>query len=267
MHARLQRRSNDVVIEKLDDGMVIYDRQTDQAHSLDRVAAQVFDAADGTRTETEIARETGLGEASVCEALAQLRARGLLVAANGVSRRTVMRRAVAIGAAATAAAPLIETVIIPTAAAHASTLGTTGGGGAGGGNPGYPGATDTSQVVAGSPASYTIVGHAGTQSGQLQPGAFLGQGGAVYYDYNGNAQTATGYQPPVGYVGEIYFSDGSGGYTIRIANNSGFPVTVAWTAAAPGSTPGTQTFSVPTGTSPDFGLNSGWQNTFVVSFS
>lgn len=134
MQARPQRRSHGVVFERLDDGAVIYDGVTKQAHSLDRAATRVFAAADGTRSAGDIAAEAELDESCVHAVLDQLGARGLLIAAPGVSRRGMLKRAGMVGAAAVAAAPLIDTVIIPTAAAHASTM-PTGSGGGGGGAP------------------------------------------------------------------------------------------------------------------------------------
>lgn len=120
IQAKPQRRSDGLVFEQLEDGAVIYDTQTRQAHSLDPLATGVLNAADGEHTPAEIAAEIGLDEATVHAALDQLNARGLLLPASGVSRRAMLKRAAVVGAVAAAAAPVIETVVIPTAAAHAS---------------------------------------------------------------------------------------------------------------------------------------------------
>ena len=135
MDGRPQVRSDGVVVETLGDGVVLYDSDTKQAHSLDADAARVWTAADGERTVADVAAAAELNEAVVVAALHQLGARGLLVEQSGVSRRWMLRRAAVVGAAAFAAAPLIETVIIPTAAAHASTGPTGGQGGNGSGVP------------------------------------------------------------------------------------------------------------------------------------
>jgi len=127
IQARPQRRREGLVFELLEDGAVIYDSDTKRAHSLDPLATRVLHAADGEHTPAEIAAELGLDEASVHAALDQLTARGLLLPAAGVSRRAIFKRAAVVGAVAAAAAPVIETVVIPTAAAHASTPGNTGG--------------------------------------------------------------------------------------------------------------------------------------------
>ena len=103
------------VVEPLDDGFVILDPESNQAHSLSASAAHVWSAADGSRSFSEIARDAGITHAEARSTLDQLAERGLLVGAPGVSRRSVLKRAVAVGAAATAAAPLIETIVIPTA--------------------------------------------------------------------------------------------------------------------------------------------------------
>ncbi len=121
IQAKPQRRSDGLVFEQLDDGAVIYDTETKQAHSLDPIATSVLHAADGEHTPAEIAGRVALDEATVDAVLAQLGARGLLVPATGLSRRAMLKRAGVVGAVAAIAAPVIETVVIPTAAAHAST--------------------------------------------------------------------------------------------------------------------------------------------------
>lgn len=126
---RPQGRSAGILVETLDAGLVLYDREVDEAHSLDAKAARVWSAADGKRTVVDIAEVCQLDEATAVAALDQLEASGLLMRQPGVSRRALVKRAAVAGAVAVAAAPLIETVLIPTAAAHASTMPT------GGGNP------------------------------------------------------------------------------------------------------------------------------------
>lgn len=120
MDAKPTARTDNLIIEELGDGIVVYDRDTGEAHSLDAHAASVWRAADGRRELSEIARVSNLEEPTVLAALDQLQAHGLLNG-SGVSRRAMLRRSAKFGAAAVAAAPLVETVLIPTAAAHAST--------------------------------------------------------------------------------------------------------------------------------------------------
>jgi hypothetical protein len=118
MDARPQARSDGVIAEPLDDGLVIYDIATQQAHSLDDRAARIWLAADGSRTLPELSRTAEVDEAAALAALDQLAAGGLL--SEGVSRRSMLRRSATIGAAALVAAPVIESVVVPDALAHTS---------------------------------------------------------------------------------------------------------------------------------------------------
>jgi hypothetical protein len=115
-----QVRTEGLITERLDDGLVIYDRLSGQAHSLDAAAAALWSLADGTRTVRQIARAARLEETLAQAAIERLAEAGLLLGATGISRRSILRRAAGIGAGALAAAPVIETLVIPVAAAHAS---------------------------------------------------------------------------------------------------------------------------------------------------
>ena len=42
-------------VNETDDGLIIYDEETDRVHHLNQTAAVVFELCDGTRTENEIA--------------------------------------------------------------------------------------------------------------------------------------------------------------------------------------------------------------------
>ena len=79
-------RSEGILVERLEDGLVIFDTRTDQAHSLDGAAAAVWSAADGTRTVSEIAETTGVGEVGVLAALEMLGGRDLLVTVGPLAR-------------------------------------------------------------------------------------------------------------------------------------------------------------------------------------
>jgi hypothetical protein len=123
------------MIETLDDELVVYEATTGRAHRLDPQAARVWRAADGHRTAVEIAAVAGIDIAPVHAALDQLDAGGLLEPGAGTSRRAMLKRSAAFGASALVAVPVVETVLIPTAAAHASTPGgSTGTGSTGSGN-------------------------------------------------------------------------------------------------------------------------------------
>lgn len=120
MSARPLRRSEGVLVERLDDSLVIYDNQTKQAHALDAAASAVWAEADGRRNVAEVAQAAGLPEGVAVAALDQLAARGLLVTEPGVSRRAMLKHSAVVGGAVAVGAALIETVAIPAAAAHAS---------------------------------------------------------------------------------------------------------------------------------------------------
>lgn len=126
--ARPQARDQGLVIEELGDELLVYDRERDVAHCLGSVAAQVWRGCDGERDIAQIGRLVSTPpderDALVDDALAELQEKGLLVAssvaanggANGLSRRQVVGRM----AGALVAAPLIVSVVAPTALAATS---------------------------------------------------------------------------------------------------------------------------------------------------
>ena len=113
-------RREGVLTERLGDEVVLYDRDADVAHCLQSAAAAVWEHADGSRSDAQIAAATGLEEREVSVALDELREAGLLEEpAPGQTRREATKRILRAGALA-AAAPLIYTVAIAPAAAMAS---------------------------------------------------------------------------------------------------------------------------------------------------
>lgn len=146
MNERPQAATDGVIVEELEDGAIVYDASTQQAHSLDRTAFRVWSALDGRRTVPEIARETAIAPSIVTATVDELAGRGLIAEDGRVSRRRMLKHTAMVGGAALAAAPVIETVIIPTAAAHASTGG-AGGNGGNGGNPPTPPASRLNAYV------------------------------------------------------------------------------------------------------------------------
>jgi len=134
--AGLRSRTDGLVVEELDGGLVVYDGQSSAAHWLDEDAARVWRACGETVEESELALAAGLDAASCATALEGLLEVGLVVG-EGVTRRVALGRAARVGAAGTLAAPLVS-VVLPAAAAHASTTtmgGPGGSGGQGGGSP------------------------------------------------------------------------------------------------------------------------------------
>jgi hypothetical protein len=126
----LQRRSDGLVIEQIDEETVVFDRSCDIAHTLDGDAARVWRACDGATDAATIARQLGLSQAVVEATTERLGALDLLEPDPTVSRRTALRR-IALGASV-AAVPLISSLVIPSAAAALSggsqAQGTQGGG-------------------------------------------------------------------------------------------------------------------------------------------
>jgi hypothetical protein len=119
-------RSDRLVVERLGDELLIYDLDADQAHHLNPAAAVLFELCDGRTTVGELAARAAarldqpFTEATAGEAVEQLAGRGLLVgeprSTVGVSRREVVRRAVAVGAGAAVAGPVIKSIVAPTPA-------------------------------------------------------------------------------------------------------------------------------------------------------
>jgi hypothetical protein len=118
---RPQARTEGIIDERVDEDLVLYDRETRTAHSLSAAAALVWERCDGKRSATEIAHECKLEPALADQALAELSERGLLVELpeSLISRRQAAKRLAKVGSVALVA-PLIYSVAIPAAAAAAS---------------------------------------------------------------------------------------------------------------------------------------------------
>jgi hypothetical protein len=122
-------RHDDLLMTKLEDEVVVYDPERKQAHSLNRTALAVWNHADGHKSLQELQRlvtaDTGLpvNQAAILQALRKLERAHLLMEKVGtvrpMTRREMLAKAGQIGAAA-AAAPLVVSALIPTAAAAAS---------------------------------------------------------------------------------------------------------------------------------------------------
>jgi hypothetical protein len=87
MQVAPRARRHGLVAQPLDDDIVVYEAQAGTAHRLDRVLARVWQAADGSRTITELAMLAGVRERTVLAGLAQLQAAGLLEAGAQIRRR------------------------------------------------------------------------------------------------------------------------------------------------------------------------------------
>lgn len=119
-------RSQGLLIEDVESEKVIFDEQTKHAHCLTALAAVVFTHCDGKTSPAELVDiasnrvAESVSEEQIDNALAQLQERGLLESQPHVtfSRRDVLHKSAALGAAA--AATLVFTVD-PTVAQAAGT--------------------------------------------------------------------------------------------------------------------------------------------------
>jgi hypothetical protein len=113
-------RSEDLVVEELEDGLLVYDLTTDHAHSLQATAARVWRACDGTKPVAALSDELDLDGETIAHALEELRGCDLLDGGpelgSGMTRRDMTKKAVKVGGAA-AAAPLIVSLAVPMPAA------------------------------------------------------------------------------------------------------------------------------------------------------
>lgn len=140
-------RTDGVLTETVDGELLVYDLDGDMASHLNRTAAVVWRNCDGRRTVADLLTIVidELGETAdedvVLMALDSLAEHGLLSsgyeerdgAAVALSRRRFFRRVGVVGASAVNA-PVVYSMIAPTAAAA---LSHGGGGGGGGGNSGF----------------------------------------------------------------------------------------------------------------------------------
>jgi hypothetical protein len=128
-----QARRHDVHTEQLKDELLVYDETRDTAHSLNRTAAAVWRASDGTRTTDDLVRVLAdeLGDLAdedlVLVTLDDLRAAELIEGAPKrdpevarLSRRRFIRRVGAVGTAALAL-PVVHSIVAPDPAAAGTT--------------------------------------------------------------------------------------------------------------------------------------------------
>jgi hypothetical protein len=118
-------RTQDLIVEELGDELLVYDRRTDVAHSLNAVATAVWRGCDGATDLDALAAALAPSaghedaEALALRALDELREKGLLetprATAPGLSRRQALGRIAGVGMAAVAA-PLIVSAAAPTPA-------------------------------------------------------------------------------------------------------------------------------------------------------
>jgi coenzyme PQQ synthesis protein D (PqqD) len=122
-------RRDDLLTTKLDDEVVIYDPESKQAHSLNRVAVAVWNHADGAKTIAELQRMVSgdlgaqIDHTAVVSAIRKLERAHLLLDKVGtlgpMTRREILGKGGKLGAAAMVT-PLIASALVPVAAAAAS---------------------------------------------------------------------------------------------------------------------------------------------------
>jgi Coenzyme PQQ synthesis protein D (PqqD) len=118
-------RRERIVVDSVGDEVLVYDLDSDQAHSLDATAAAIWRACDGELAVAEIADRAGVSELLAWSTLEELGRLDLLVAPVRTpathSRRALLRRGVLAGAAGVA---VIHTITAPAAAGVSSCGGT-----------------------------------------------------------------------------------------------------------------------------------------------
>ena len=127
-------RIDDLIIERCGSEMVVFVPASNEAHSLNQTASLIFDLCDGVTTRAQMVaalQDVGLpaDTAIVNLALAELAEASLVIVDDerpqvGVSRRTVIRR-LGLSATAIALLPVVETILVQSAAAQVSGTTTT----------------------------------------------------------------------------------------------------------------------------------------------
>ena len=113
-------RTEGLLTQELDDELLIYDRESHDAHSLAPAAATLWRACDGRTPVGELARTLGLARDEVEAALAVLEERGLMMPVPDgprLSRRAALRGGLVAGGALAIGAPVIRSIVAPDAAA------------------------------------------------------------------------------------------------------------------------------------------------------
>jgi Coenzyme PQQ synthesis protein D (PqqD) len=127
-----EARREGLVVQELSDEVLVYDRERNKAHCLNRTAALVWSHCDGNSSVAEMARaieeETNepVDDDLIWLGVEQLSKTHLLQEnammpehKTGLSRREVIRR---IGLAAAVALPVVTSIVAPTAAQAANCI-------------------------------------------------------------------------------------------------------------------------------------------------
>lgn len=120
-------KRDNILVSELEDEVLLYDVLDKRAHALNPTAAVVWQKCDGQTTLTDMAasleaRGIAPGEQAVTLALQELSKAGLVDQRSGVtglSRREFARRVGQVGLAV-GAAPVVASIVVPTAMAASS---------------------------------------------------------------------------------------------------------------------------------------------------
>lgn len=127
---RPKSRTEEKIVQEVNDEVLVYDIATRKAHCLNSTAAIVWRTCDGALSESEIAAtiklQTGMAISAevVSLAVAQLLESGLIEESDSVragygSRRELLRR---VAASALVSLPIVSTVVIPQSALAAGSV-------------------------------------------------------------------------------------------------------------------------------------------------
>jgi hypothetical protein len=110
-------RKNDILVHRVDDEVVVYDKKRSEAHRLNRTASEVWDLIDGERSIADIAAALSIDESIVSLSVDELARVRLLDACESLSlsRRAAVRR-IAAAAAIGFVLPAITSIVAPTPA-------------------------------------------------------------------------------------------------------------------------------------------------------
>lgn len=117
-------RRRQIIVKQLPDELLIYDLDSNRAHSLNESAAAIWNLCDGRTSVTEIAKQCRVKQDLVWMALDQFNRDQLLEekvspppVASGLTRREAVRR---IGLGAAIAIPVVVSITAPTPAQAAT---------------------------------------------------------------------------------------------------------------------------------------------------
>ena len=134
---RPKKRTDNIVVQKMNEEVLVYDLYSNKAVCLNETAAIVWKLCDGKKTASEIAENVGkrlkkpVTNELIWLAIDQLKAENLLsnggaleAVFDGLTRREVVRK---VGIASMIAVPIVSSIAAPNAvAAQSSTCFTTG---------------------------------------------------------------------------------------------------------------------------------------------